>query len=87
VQLAKKARDDFVGANEGIEIIPLIAASIGSYGAFIPGGEVIFFFFLHCFFVLIEKKEYKGTYADKMSKKELKSFHRERMILMAKQEE
>lgn len=39
VDLAVRARDDFLGANPGTEFVPLIAASIGPYGAMLHDGS------------------------------------------------
>jgi len=39
VELAVMAREEFLQANSGIEIRPLIAASIGPYGAFLSDGS------------------------------------------------
>ena len=39
VQLAATARDDFLAANPGADFVPLIAASIGPYGAMLHDGS------------------------------------------------
>lgn len=39
VELAKRARDEYVNDNPGLEFVPLLAASIGPYGAMLHDGS------------------------------------------------
>lgn len=67
VDIAVKARDEFVKSsdfNPEKREIPLVAASVGPYGAYLADGS-----------------EYRGDY--KIGFEELKSFHKERLAVLA----